>query len=115
MVKQIQSESELNSLLNASESRGKVVIVDFFAPWCGPCRRFAPRFDELANLNPNAVFCKVDVDELPELSAQYGVSAMPTFILFLNGQKHGQSIVGASEMQIDALYHQITGVHLISQ
>jgi thioredoxin 1 len=85
MVHQIESEAQFNSLLNASESRNKVVIVDFYAPWCGPCRRFAPRLEELERMNPNVVFCKVDVDELSDIAGAYNVEALPTFVLILNG------------------------------
>jgi len=65
----------------------KLVIVDFTATWCGPCKRIAPFFDELSTKYPKAVFLKVDVDQCQETAAANGVSAMPTFICFRNKTK----------------------------
>jgi len=65
----------------------KLVVVDFTASWCGPCKRIAPFFEELSTKFPNAVFLKVDVDECQETAASQGVSAMPTFIFFRNKTK----------------------------
>lgn len=73
MVRTISNEGEFNSILNDPAHRNRVVIVDFFAPWCGPCVRFAPRFKQLSELNPDVVFVKVDVDEHDELAAMYNV------------------------------------------
>jgi len=65
----------------------KLVVVDFTATWCGPCKRIAPFFDELSTKYPKAVFLKVDVDQCQETAAGNGVSAMPTFICFRNKTK----------------------------
>jgi len=65
----------------------KLVVVDFTASWCGPCKRIAPFFEELSTKFPNAAFLKVDVDECQETAASQGVSAMPTFIFFRNKTK----------------------------
>jgi len=65
----------------------KLVVVDFTATWCGPCKRIAPFFDELSTKYPKAVFLKVDVDQCQETAAANGVSAMPTFICFRNKTK----------------------------
>eukprot|EP00088_Acartia_fossae_P032234 TRINITY_DN33023_c0_g1_i1.p1 TRINITY_DN33023_c0_g1~~TRINITY_DN33023_c0_g1_i1.p1 ORF type:complete len:300 (+),score=73.88 TRINITY_DN33023_c0_g1_i1:41-901(+) len=65
----------------------KLVVVDFTASWCGPCKRIAPFFEELSTKYPRAVFLKVDVDECQETAASNGVSAMPTFIFFRNKTK----------------------------
>jgi thioredoxin 1 len=73
MLREVSSESEFNSILNDPANRNRVVIVDFYAPWCGPCVRFAPRFQELAEMNPDVVFVKVNVDELDELAAMYSI------------------------------------------
>lgn len=62
------------------------VLVDFFAVWCGPCKMIAPVIGEIAeNADGYAVY-KVNVDELPELAAEYGVSSIPTLIAFRNGK-----------------------------
>lgn len=63
------------------------VLIDFYADWCGPCRMVGPAVDELAREQAgNAVVAKVNVDESPELAARYGVTSIPTFIVFRDGQ-----------------------------
>lgn len=62
------------------------VLVDFFATWCGPCKRMLPIMDELANENPKLKFCKIDVDKSPKLAEKYGVMGVPCFIFFKGGK-----------------------------
>jgi thioredoxin 1 len=63
------------------------VLVDFWAPWCGPCRMVAPVVDELADEYEGRIsFGKVNVDECPKIASQYGIMSIPTLILFKNGQ-----------------------------
>lgn len=64
----------------------KPVLLDFWASWCGPCRMQGPIIDQLAAAHSNVVFGKVNVDEEPELASAYGITSIPTLIIFENGQ-----------------------------
>ncbi len=62
------------------------VLVDFWADWCMPCKMLAPVLEELANEVTNAKICKINIDEAPELTAQYRVMSVPTLVVFKNGE-----------------------------
>lgn len=62
------------------------VLVDFWAPWCGPCRQIAPVIDELANENPGVKIGKVNIDDNPGAAERFGVSSIPTLLVFRNGE-----------------------------
>lgn len=69
------------------------VLVDFWAPWCGPCRTLAPTLDELANeFEGKAVVCKINVDENPELAQEYRVSGIPSLLFFKGGEAVDQMV-----------------------
>ena len=61
------------------------VVVDFWAPWCGPCRMVSPIVDEIAEENSAIKVAKINIDEQPQLASQYGVMSIPTLMLFENG------------------------------
>ncbi|EFC48132.1 thioredoxin [Naegleria gruberi] len=92
MVKQVDSHSELKSLIEGHEG---LVVVDFFATWCGPCKRIAPTIEEWSKTHTTVLFLKVDVDINDESASVYSVEAMPTFLFFKGGQKI-KSVVGAN-------------------
>ncbi|KAG8377850.1 hypothetical protein BUALT_Bualt08G0076400 [Buddleja alternifolia] len=80
----------------------KLVVVDFTASWCGPCRFIAPILADIAKKTPHVVFLKVDVDEVKEVAEEYKVEAMPTFV-FLKEGKVVEKLVGAKKEELQAL------------
>lgn len=68
------------------EESNKVVVVDFFATWCGPCKMLAPVFDSLSQELPSAEFVKVDIDQSLELAQKFGITTVPTMMIFKNGK-----------------------------
>lgn len=62
-----------------------LVIVDFFATWCGPCRMIAPILEQVAEQHENVVVCKVDVDENEDLARQFNIMSIPTILFFKDG------------------------------
>lgn len=70
-----------------TEQSDKLVLVDFWAQWCGPCKNLGPVLEEIANENSDKVqIAKVNVDDFKELAANYGIRSIPTMLLFKNGQ-----------------------------
>ena len=84
----ITTQNFASEVLNSD----KPVLIDFWASWCGPCRMMSPVVDEIAETTPAVKVGKVNVDEQPQLAAQFGVQSIPTLIVFKNGQAVGQSL-----------------------
>jgi len=80
-------------LINSSEFSGllqedKLLVVDFFATWCGPCKKLSPTLDEVSEeLDEQVNIVKVDVDESEDLAMDYGIRSVPTVLFFKNGQQ----------------------------
>ena len=94
--------TEIINLMNFEEKvldAEEPVLVDFFATWCGPCVKMAPVIDEIAvEMEGKARVFKIDIDEDPDLAGRYGISSIPTFIVFKNGSPVAKTL-GAQPKQ----------------
>lgn len=76
-------DSNFESLINSDTP----TLIDFWAPWCGPCRALGPTIDKIAaDLGDRAQVGKVNIDDHPDIAAKYGISSIPTVIVFKNGE-----------------------------
>ncbi|KAF0976929.1 hypothetical protein FDP41_004224 [Naegleria fowleri] len=93
MVHKVDTLAELKDKI---KNHNGLVVIDFFAEWCGPCKRIAPKIEEWSKKYPTVLFLKVDVDVNDEAASEYAVEAMPTFVFVKNGSKI-ETVVGANE------------------
>uniref|UniRef100_A0A0K0E755 Thioredoxin n=1 Tax=Strongyloides stercoralis TaxID=6248 RepID=A0A0K0E755_STRER len=81
-LKNVTEKSELNKIFNTSS--GSLIVIDFYASWCGPCKLIAPHFAKMAQQYTDVVFIKIDVDEAEDLAELYDIKVMPTFYFIKN-------------------------------
>ena len=95
MTISVNNETFENEVLDQT----KLVLVDFWAEWCGPCKQIAPTLEELAEkYSENLSICKVDVDANRELALQYNVRSIPSLMIFKNGEMV-DSLIGAVSLE----------------
>ena len=99
-IQYVEDDLELRSLI--SRNSNKLVVVDWFATWCGPCRAIAPLYEQLSEENRNVVFVGADIEEMPDASAQAGVQAVPCFH-FIKGNELVAVLTGADEVKLREL------------
>ncbi|KAF2631132.1 thioredoxin-domain-containing protein [Macroventuria anomochaeta] len=97
-VHNLQTKAAFDEALGDKSS---LMVLDCFATWCGPCKVIAPQVVKFSSTYPNARFYKLDVDEVPDVAQELGIRAMPTFLLFKNGDKVAE-VVGANPKALEA-------------
>jgi len=98
-VTHVESDEQFATEMQTAASSGKVVVVDFFATWCGPCVRIAPVFSQLSAKYSDSTFLKVDVDKCKGSAETQGISAMPTF-RFYRGSQQLDELRGADPVEL---------------
>ncbi|KAL8144506.1 hypothetical protein V2J09_017538 [Rumex salicifolius] len=85
---------------NSIKHSNQLMVVDFAASWCGPCKMMEPVLSGMSSKHSEVEFAKIDVDELPDVAQEFGVQAMPTFVLIKQG-KEVDRIVGAKKDELE--------------
>ena|SRR5215510_1383343 len=99
MVTQVNDQAFQSSVLESPTP----VLVDFYATWCGPCKALAPALEEISReMSGRLAVVKVDVDESPEAASAYGVTSIPTLVLFKGGREAWRRVGAAPKRTLDA-------------
>lgn len=102
MAKQI-TDANINEMLKEK----KITIIDFWAPWCGPCKMLGPIIDELAVSNEDITIGKVNVDENAETAIKYGIRGIPTMIFFKDGEQVDKIVGVKSKADLQAKINEL--------
>lgn len=98
-VRHIDFEEYKNEIVNSD----KLVLIDFFATWCGPCKMLSPIIEQVAAEHSDLEVVKVDVDKVPELAVSYNVMSIPTLVFIKGGNLVKQSVGFASKAEIEKM------------
>ncbi|XP_010938037.1 thioredoxin H4-2 [Elaeis guineensis] len=99
-VHAITSKESWNEKIAEANKDGKLVVANFSASWCGPCRMMAPVYAELSEKYPSLMFLAIDVDELMDFSSSWDIRATPTFFFLKDGQQLDK-LVGANKPELE--------------
>lgn len=86
-MEEIANRQEYDQLIKSPGHKDKLIIIDFYAEWCGPCKKIKPFLRKLQEKYPEVIFAKVDVDDAEVLAEEEQVEVMPTFFFLKNGDK----------------------------
>ena len=92
------SDNDFNDII----ANNKLVVVDFFATWCGPCRALSPYIDELATNHHHILFAKANIDETPVIANELDVKSLPCVVIFENGKEINR-VVGFNKPKLQAI------------
>ena len=92
---------------NAFITSNKLVVVDFFATWCGPCRALSPYIDELSTNHHNILFAKANIEETPIMSNELNVKSLPCVIIFEDGKEINR-VVGFNKQKLQAIIENLS-------
>ncbi|XP_006302972.2 thioredoxin H7 [Capsella rubella] len=99
LVLEIESRRQWRSLFDSMKGSDKLLVIDFTAAWCGPCKTMAPRVKEIASKYSNVVFARVDVDRLMDVAGTYKAMTLPAFVLVKRGEEIDR-VVGAKPVEL---------------
>ncbi|KAG8080981.1 hypothetical protein GUJ93_ZPchr0007g3080 [Zizania palustris] len=114
VVAVVHSKDRWDELWDAHNTTNKLAVIDFSASWCQPCKMIEPAFKEMAARFTDAVFLKIDVDELAEVARTWRVQAMPTFVLARGGEEVSR-VVGADMDELERTINMFTSMPLPAQ
>ncbi|KAF3449276.1 hypothetical protein FNV43_RR10004 [Rhamnella rubrinervis] len=99
-VSLITTKESWDQKLEEAKRDDQIVVANFSATWCGPCKMIAPLYSELSEKHPSLMFLLVDVDELPDFSTSWDIKATPTFFFLRDGQQVDK-LVGANKPELE--------------
>ena len=97
------SDNDFNDII----ANNKLVVVDFFATWCGPCRALSPYIDELATNHHHILFAKANIDETPVIANELDIKSLPCVVIFENGKEINR-VVGFNKQKLKAIIENLS-------